>query len=109
MFAAVTCALRSCRMSTRYAFEGLNNIATPTPLSHRHTKFSNIGAVPDQNWVRKPDTSTEPGARMRALMSVERRRSSGTHLPPRRLRSATMNLSESRPAYEEPTRGKMGC
>ncbi len=76
---------------------------TPIPLSTKHIALIMMESFPFVNCVAIPDTRTEHGASMMPPRRVARRRSSGTHTPPLRLRSETISLSEYLPAKFDPT------
>lgn len=121
MLAAVTSALRECRISTKYAFPGLNTNETyrtsqkfiwspihgertPTPFRNRQKKLRIIMAVlSSQYCVITPEPMIDSGAKTIPPKVVALRRSSGHHTPPRRLRHETTIWSESLPAEVEPT------
>lgn len=80
-------------------------LLTATPFKKNKNMLITSPGVPSTNCVTKPDDIIENGARKPALHNVARRRSSGTHTPPRRLRHFATTRSDSRPARGAPTDG----
>ena len=106
--AAIASALRSCRMSTTYVLQGESTKSTPSPFTKSSTRLSARPTLPGTYCVTRPAQRIEHGTMTAAPAMHARRRSSGTQVPPRRLRHWTTIRSEMRPEMGAPTAGALG-